>query len=622
LIQALRVTGLLKTPKPTSTGWWDITCPQVHEHTDQVDNGTAVMIRSDGSWTLKCQHGHCADLKPQNLYDLLVEQGQSLPHPLQRDPQILCADFDVIGESTGLALTTENPRFKPIIKLKPGELPQVMGVCAELLRDVVFKRGGQLVRIGLEPVPHTGPQKITPEAHLKPVTANWLKRELTERAAFLRWDARSNGWFPTDCPTLHAKALEDGTDDKTFKRLTALTTVPFLREDGSVFQTPGYDEATGIYFQPAMEFPKLPDAPSYAQARAALEVILELVKQFPFANKASRSVFLADVLTALARPTLSKSPMVLYTASMAGSGKTLMASIANLIAYGHVAYHSWPNSSEEELRKVFTTVLLAGDSVLVFDNVPNGQSIQSAALAQFVTSEQYAGRILGVNERVLCVNRTRIVLTGNNVTLASDNARRALVCSLQLNVESVKDRQVQFEHPALSTHVKLNRARYVMAGLTVLRAYALHTQRLSLKPLDSFEEWSQRVREPLVWLGEEDPVTAVDYSNDGSAELGAAFKAIYQAIDGHLESRIEEFEAKDLAKLAGEDLVLRDALFQAGCREPQNSNSLGYWLRQYKNRIASGYQLTDKKQTSGGVNTWKLTSTSKETLEFDASDFI
>jgi putative DNA primase/helicase len=493
-----------------------------------------------------------------------------------------------------------------------------MLTCANLLKNVVFKRGGYLVRIGQEFTTQSGQQKMGYQACVARVTVNWLKRELTERASFLRYDSVAKDWISTDCKHDLAKTLENGTDDFTFKHLSALSNVPFLREDGSVCEVLGYDEATGVFFAPSMQFPQLSKHPDFAEARAALDQIINLVRQFPFANKVSLSVFLADVLTGLARPTLPKSPMVLYTANMAGSGKTLLASIANLIAYGHATNHPWPNSNEDELRKVLTSVLMAGDPVIVFDNLPNGATVKSAALAQFVTSEEYADRKLGESERLKFINRTRIVLTGNNVTLASDNARRTLVCGLVLDVESLRDRKIQFDYPSLADHIKRNRAKLIMSGLTVLRAYAMHASRLSIQPLDSFEDWSLRVREALIWLGEEDPVAAVEYDNDGSGELGWAFQAIQKAVAESDKNGMKDFMASDLAFWVQCDPALCDALSLAGCREPDNSTKVGYWLRQYKNRRAGGYLLRDTKQnSSGGVKRWSITSLADESVASD-----
>ena len=378
--------------------------------------------------------------------------------------------------------------------------------------------------------------------------------------------------------------------------------------------TPGYDDETGIYYAPNLTFPPIPEQPTWQEARTALDELLVLVKDFPFANEASKSVFLADVLTALARPTLSKSPAILYSATMAGTGKTLMASIANLIVYGHATLHPWPHGNEEELKKVFTSILLAGDPVVVFDNVPNGAVIKSAALSQFVTSDDYADRKLGESERVRFKNRTRVVLTGNNITLASDNARRTLVCDLQLQCESARDRQQEFAVPDLAGHIKANRPRLIVAGLTILRAYALQLQPLRMKPLESFEDWSWRIRDALIWLGQEDPVSAVQFDNDGTGEIAQAFAEI-EAVSTAKRSTGNEahFRANDLVNWAATNHVLRDALEQAGCADSMSTGKVGYWLRSLKNRIAGGRRLVCQ-QVNGGrqPNRWLIDSVNTE----------
>jgi hypothetical protein len=651
LILALQSAGLLKSASQKNSGWWDIRCVQANQHTNGDESGTAVKIRNDGSWTFRCLHGHCADFTPRDLYCWLSEQGYEVAPPQAKTnikridrgqinflgkPQIELDEFafmDPDDGSAGEEVIFPDPELagggagsvgsggsgggsaKPVIHIDPGLLPSILLKCSNLLSDMVFKRGVHLVRIGKSSELVDGLSRLAARPVLLSVTRYWMLRELTERATFMRWNMRLDDYKIVDCPMNIAAALETGTDDQTFRPLTTMTLVPFLRADGSVCTTPGYDHDTGIYYAPAMNFPPISSAPSWHDARRALDELAELVTQFPFANAVSRSVFLADVLTAIARPTLPKSPAVLYTATMAGSGKTLMASIANLIAYGDDTNHPWPRDNEEELKKVFTSVLIAGDPVVVFDNLPNGARIDSAALSQFLTSDAYADRILGESERVKIRNRTRVVLTGNNVTLASDNARRTLVCELQLQVESLKDRHVIFEHPNLPVYIKQNRPRLIAAALTVLRGYAIHPTSLSLPPLDSFEEWSWRVRDALVWLGEEDPVVAVKYENDGSGEVSAAFTAIksMRLLKQHERSG-EAFVARDLAGWASGNAELRDALENAGCAEPNNASKVGYWLRAHKNRIAGGLKLTCQIVDGGREpNKWSLSNSDVQT---------
>ncbi len=191
--------------------------------------------------------------------------------------------------------------------------------------------------------------------------------------------------------------------------------------------------------------------------------------------------------------------------------------------------------------------------------------IKSAALSQFATSDDYADRKLGESERVRFKNRTRLVLTGNNITLASDNAQRTLVCELELEVESPRDRDIAFEHPSLATHIKARRARLITAALTVLRAYALHPEPLRLSPLESFEDWSWRVRDALVWLGQADPVAAVQFDNDGAGDIASALLQIRAVAQAKLRTQGAgryEFGANELASWAASNYARRDALEQ------------------------------------------------------------
>lgn len=71
VIGALKVRGLYK--QPLGSGKHDITCPWVHEHTDQIDHGSAYCEPSDLypiGW-FKCQHGHCDTRRTSALLEYL-----------------------------------------------------------------------------------------------------------------------------------------------------------------------------------------------------------------------------------------------------------------------------------------------------------------------------------------------------------------------------------------------------------------------------------------------------------------------------------------------------------------------------------------------------------------------
>lgn len=86
--------------------------------------------------------------------------------------------------------------------------------------------------------------------------------------------------------------------------------------------------------------------------------------------------------------------------------------------------------------------------------------------------------------------------------------------------------------------MKQDRDRYVAAGLTLLQAYFFERRRNALAaifgesvekevdPLGSYVEWSQWVRDALLWLDQPDPVATIDISKSvdpESEQIGAVF---------------------------------------------------------------------------------------------------
>jgi len=74
------------------------------------------------------------------------------------------------------------------------------------------------------------------------------------------------------------------------------------------------------------------------------------------------------------------------------------------------------------------------------------------------------------------------------------------------------------------------------------------------------------VRDALIWLGEEDPVAAVQFDNDGTGELAEALQQIAAVAKARARGGQEQhFRASELAYWATTHAELRDALQEAGC---------------------------------------------------------
>jgi hypothetical protein len=90
-----------------------------------------------------------------------------------------------------------------------------------------------------------------------------------------------------------------------------------------------------------------------------------------------------------------------------------------------------------------------------------------------------------------------------------------LVANIVPKVEHPETRKFDF-NPI--ERVMADRGLYVAAALTIARAYLLSGAKRNEPALASYEEWCRFVREPLLWLGEEDPVKSQEQMHEEDEE--------------------------------------------------------------------------------------------------------
>jgi putative DNA primase/helicase len=493
------------------------------------------------------------------------------------------------------------------IELRDGELHLYADASERLLAGDVYIRGQRLARLGLAPELSKeltdGFTRNPDQRVIVPVNEEWLRRELNTRADYRKYSRVRKQWEPTNCPTDLVKNIAHAGDWRHFRPLEGIATAPFLRADGTICDTPGYDPASRVFYAPNAQFPAIPPNPTRADAAAALARILEPFAEFPFSTDESRAAFLAHVLAAIARHALDTRPAMLYTAPLVACGKTLLAGMASRIADGTEPAERPFTDDTEEMRKVLMSAALAADSTLLLDNVPNGHKVRSAVLCGFLTANMYADRKLGVTESPTIPNRCAVILTGNNVTPAGDLARRTIAVRLDVNAETARGRTFHIED--LKSHVTKHRPQLLADALTVIRAHVLAGQPTTLKPLESFERWSRFARDPVAWLGYGDAVATQQAETDD--EL-APLRAAFEALAAHPKLGSEPFAARDLARACeayaiGDDL--KTAIEGAGCSDATSPVKLGYWLREHRDRIAAGRKLVQVGSHAGAAN-WRL----------------
>lgn len=383
--------------------------------------------------------------------------------------------------------------------------------------------------------------------------------------------------------------------------LDAIVSYPIMRRDGTLLLRDGYDNVTRTIVElTGSTRVEVPGAPTRADARAAVQALGDLVSDFPFVGDAHRSSFFAALLTPLARPAIDgPTPMLLLDASQRGSGKTLLADVLSVIVTGAEAPRRTAPETQEEWRKVIFAMLLAGDPVVLIDNVT--RMLSSAALDAILTGTTYQDRVLGVSEERRIAIRTTLIASSNNARLSTDLVRRTLLCRLAPNTERPELRS-GFAIPDLLGHVRRERARYLTAALVILRAYAAAERPpVKTRTMGSYLAWTAVVRDALVWAGAADPAETQAELRETADVEGDELCELLAAWEGQLGDR--SVTAGELAQLANGPL--REALrgIMPGGAEP-TSHTIGNRLRTLRDQISQGRALRGRKERN--TNVWQV----------------
>jgi hypothetical protein len=368
----------------------------------------------------------------------------------------------------------------------------------------LYHRGGELAHIIRTVKTEKDPFKVkrsegVPQIRVLP--AALLRERLTKYAYFWKRGGKKQQ-VPTHPPGWCVAATHERGEWEGIRYLNGITTVPLLRPDGSLVTERGYDEDTQVLYLPdSSATVDVPDIPTREQVKFAVAMLLDLIVDFPFVAQLDMSVWLAMHLTQLCRYTFHGCvPLFLFDGNAPGVGKGLLVNVSSNIVYGRdAAVRGW-SSSDEEMRKVFTSLAKKGDPLILLDNIltPLGGS----ALERALTATEWGDRLLGVNEDVDLPWRSVIAATGNNVKLAHETPRRVLRARLVTDVEKPEERN-GFLHPYLLDYVSRKRRKLLAAGFTILRGwFAADQPDMELEAWGSFEEWSRMVRNAIVWAGE------------------------------------------------------------------------------------------------------------------------
>ena len=464
------------------------------------------------------------------------------------------------------------------------------------IKNRIYQRGDKLVIVADT---ETGPR-------ICPLGETGIRERITERMDLIeaRTDPKGNeieavkrppAWL---CNAIYARACYHHV-----RRLDGIVTAPTMRADGSIVQTAGYDCESRLLYVPDGDYPAIPERPTKFDATRAVAELLDIVQDFPFADDAAKSVWLAMVLTLLGRSAIvGNVPLFAFSANIRGSGKSKLCDLAGLIAYGRTMARKTLPGDDDETRKVITAIAIEAKPAVLLDNADG--MIGSASLDAVLTSDTWSDRILGKSETTGDLPwRTLLMATGNNLAFKADTARRVILCELDCRDENPEDRD-DFQHANIESHTLLHRHRLAVAALTILRAYVVGGRLYNGKRLGSYESWSEMICGAVVFVGLPNPLETVSVVReqdntgaivrlllDGIAAVGGVDGLTSRDIlDGIAAAPTEENQEWDSVRAAFAEITDRPT-----------TRKIGGVLKKYLHRVSGGRRLVSKPGRSNVV---------------------
>jgi hypothetical protein len=458
----------------------------------------------------------------------------------------------------------------------------------------LFIRNAQLVRVGRteHDAPIVEPVDLATLRERAARAAEWVKvSPASERQAAATGRAwRTDNAHPPD--DVIESVLKMAGLAQSFPPLEGVTQIPTLRADGTVLDRPGYDPATRLFYAPpaGLNVPPVPEAPTAEEVRAAVDLIDQLIRDFPFLDPASKANMFAVLLGPIVRPAIVSSrrrggctPLHILAAPQAATGKSLLAEIASWIVLGEAVPTTVPDN-DGELRKKITSLLGEGQTVIYFDNLDG--VLKSPDLAAVLTASAWKDRLLGRNKTCNYPVRATWIVTGNNVSLGGDLPRRCVWTRLDAKTSRPYKRS-GFTIPDLPSYIAEHRGVLLAALLTIARAWFADGRPPASSPvIGKFEEWCRIMGGILAHAGIDGFLGNFDAEYDKGDADGKAWEGFLRTLRGEFGD--ESFTVANIAarvKESGADGYLRESL-PPWCLTDQgelNARSLGRQMTKREN---------------------------------------
>ncbi len=283
--------------------------------------------------------------------------------------------------------------------------------------------------------------------------------------------------------------------------LIGVSASPFLTPSGRVggVKVPreclsAYDPEAQVYYVATFPVPNILEKPR-KQALAALARMRKLTRgRVEFLTAADESAWLAALLTPHARFAYRHcSPVFVFDDHV--PGKVLANVLSNVCIYRPMFVMNPSNSAE--WRQAIMAVGNARLPTALIANIDDPSALD--CLNAVLTATEWTDYLPQQTGQVTVPLRTVWCAQGRLSGLPVSMARRCLPIQLQ------EGGRARFHRRALLNE----RLQLIMDALTIMRAYVVARRPdMGLPAFPPFAGWSRVVRDPLVWLGLPDPVSA------------------------------------------------------------------------------------------------------------------
>ncbi len=289
----------------------------------------------------------------------------------------------------------------------------------------------------------------------------------------------------------------------------------------------GYHEESGLFLATGYI-----DVEDFTDVKEALDFLLsEWLGDLPFASdkdKASALMFLMTLLCGKTSLMGVGRPMVLFSATTAGIGKSLIVDLLHYAVTGKGAPTTPLPEDGQERKKLMMSVVMANTLSLNFDNLRTGSTFGNhlPEILQAITSGRWSDRVLGGSNAFDGPVGFVMSATGNAIGVAGDMRSRLYECRLERpGGQNLATRK--FRHKNIIQWTKENRGRILGA---IRRIMLVKT---TVEVAGRFPQWANVVANPVVsamGLKEWDADWIDAAESDGEGTTGAGMADLFTAI--------------------------------------------------------------------------------------------